>query len=316
MPNSLLYVYDGFRNPGDCFSYAGARHYIHQAIPVVCEQSVTLESTRDLPSRLDLSGPDLLVFAGAPWFWEGCTRSVKYAGAYAHLQMMSGVRKIAVGVGSCFLAAHGKSAIESIVRSEGKDLKRFWDLFDAIIVRDILAWWILSLVGVEAILAPCPSVAVGEWFGKYPGEGGTVILLEPLEENFMYPYLSKGDEPFYQATVDRLAKGGACCMEWVNLDRSALPSRSLKSMCREIVETHASRFFTARVHAALVAVGLGLQGDLLALDSRALSASLCGATLVGDQAEAFYALSASLESSAPPVADIRDAIHCSLENWS
>lgn len=313
MSNSVLYVYEGFRNPGDSFSYCGARHYINESIPVVCEQGAMLRSTKDIPSRLDLSGPDLVVFAGAPWFWEGCTKSVKYAGAYAFLQMTPNVRKVAIGVGSCFLANHTKSAIESIIKSEHKELQLFWKSFDLIIVRDILAWWILSLVGVDAVLAPCPSIAVGNWYGRISVDSGTVILSEPLEKNFMYSYMSKEDETSYLAMVERLTKAGAANMEWVLKDRSTLASRSLKSMCQEVEAAQASTFFTARVHAALVAMGMGLRGDLLALDSRALSAKLHGATLVGSHAEAFCGLSDQLEAVAPPVADIGDSIHHSLE---
>ncbi len=313
MSNSIVYIHEGFNNPGDCFSYAGARHYIHQILPVVYEQSVALRSTHDIPSRLDLSGPDLVVFTGAPWFWENCTNSVKYAGAYAHLQMMRDVRKIAVGIGSCFLAVHSKSRIESIIRSESKALKDFWSCFDTIIVRDILTWWVLSLLGIEAILAPCPSVAVGEWYGAFPGAGNTIVLSEPLEMNFIYTYLTEDDERFYLMETDRLVKAGASTMAWIIRDRSTLPHISLKSMCQEIVQAKASRFFTARVHAALVAMGLGLQGNLLALDSRALSAKLYGADLVGSKASAFETLSANLEPIAPAAVDIRDAINCSLE---
>lgn len=313
MSNSILYVYEGFKNPGDGFSYCGARHYINESIPVVCEQSAMLRSTRDIPSRLDLSGPDLVVFAGAPWFWEGCTKSVKYAGAYAFLQMTPNVKKVAIGVGSCFLANHTKSMIETIVKSESKELQLFWKFFDLIIVRDILAWWILSLVGVDAILAPCPSIAVGDWYGRISINHGTVILSEPLEKNFMYSYMAKEDEAFYLAMVERLAKEGASDMAWVRKDRSTLASRSLKSMCREVEAAQASTFFTARVHAALVAMGMGLRGDLLALDSRALSAKLHGANLIGSHAEAFCDLSDQLEAAAPPVADVGRAIHHSLE---
>ena len=313
MSCSVLYVYEGFKNPGDSFSYCGARHYIHQTIPVVAEQGVNLRSTRDLLSRLEFSGPDLLVFAGAPWFWEGCSRSVKYAGAHAMLQMHKDVRKLAVGVGSCFLAGHSKERIEAITKEEAANLRQFWGQFDTIIVRDVVAWWMLAMVGVESILAPCPSVAVGEWFGRMQGGSGTVILSENLEKNFMYAYLSEADRAFYQERVARLLGAGASEMPWIAKDRSTLASRSLQSMCREIASKGASTFFTARVHAALVAMGMGLRGELMALDSRALSARLFGAELVGRQAEAFCRLSEDLERSAPSAEVVGDAIRSALE---
>jgi hypothetical protein len=313
MSHSILYVYEGFKNPGDSFSYSGTRHYLHKTLDIVCEQSVALRSTRDLPNLLELSGPELVVFAGAPWFWEGSTRSVKYAGAYALMQMTRAVPKIAVGVGSCFLAEHTLPLIEKIVAQESKELRQFWGSFDGIIVRDILAWWILDQVGVPAILAPCPSIAVGDWFGKTHATDGLVVLSEPLEKNFMYSYLSREDELFYRTTVHHLMQKGASCMEWVSNDRSKMGSRSLKSMCKELIGSEAENFFTARVHAALVAMGMGFRGDLLALDSRALSARLYGAELVGSRAEAFYGLSECLEATAPSPEGIEESIHHCLE---
>jgi len=300
--NSVLYVYDGFNNPGDAFSYCGTRHYVNAA-GVACEHSVRLRDTRDLPSRLDLSGPDLVVFAGAPWLWEGCVRSEKYAAAYALLKSCAGAGKIAVGVGSCFLAAHTLPVLAAAVDRDRRELSEFWGLFDRVIVRDVLAWWILDRAGVKASLAVCPSVAVGEWYGRLKPAGGKAILSEPLESNFIYRYIPEADREFYSAACSRLRAGGAPEVEWVTRDRAALASRSVKSMSRAIEETGASEFFTARVHAALVAAGLGLKGELQALDSRSLSARLYGIKLVGPQAGAFEEIAEAAGRNAPPPED-------------
>jgi len=129
----------------------------------------------------------------------------------------------------------------------------------------------------------------------------------------MYSYLSKEDQAWYAQTVDRWRQEGAAVVPWVTRDRSRLASRSLKRMCQEIEAAQASEFFTARVHAALVASGMGLGGELQALDSRALSAQLYGVDLVGRRAEAFCHLSDQFGSVAPPPADIEGSIRSSLE---
>jgi len=313
MAYSLLYVFEGFKNPGDGFSQAGARYFLHEAIRVVCEQNVNLRSTRDLPSLLDLSGPDMIVYAGAPWFWEGCTDSKKYAAAFALNQMARGYPKVALGVGSCFLSAHDLPAIDRILTAEGEVLRRFWSGFDLIVVRDALAWWILHRLGLKATLAPCPSIAVEAWFGLAAGADGLVILGEPLKKNFMYQYLGEHDEAFYRKSLQDLVLSGGTILEWIPKNRVHLASRSLTGICREIRAADCARFFTARVHAALVATGLGLRGSLMALDSRALSASLCGVRLVGPQADFFLSLEAALGRETPAPADVGSAIHQGLE---
>lgn len=309
---SVLYVSDDFSNPGDCFSYCGARHYVNEA-GVACEERVALRSTRDLPCRISISGPDLVVFAGAPWFWHGCTRSPKYAAAYALLRVCSGARLLAVGAGSCYLGGMTHGKLEAAVDAEAAALKDFWSLFDRVIVRDALAWWLLDRVGVKAELAPCPSLAVGEWYGRAPAGTGPLLLSEPLEKNFIHSYIQEADRKYYSEECRRLRTGGSAEFEWITADRTALPGRSVRTVCGAIAQSRAGEFFTARVHAALVAKGLGLGGRLQPLDSRALSASLCGVGLAGPQAEVFLELGEKAARNAPAVSDTRRAVVSALE---
>ncbi|QLI80131.1 methyltransferase domain-containing protein [Chitinibacter fontanus] len=285
MPNSIMYLHEGFENPGDCFSYAGVRNYLNR-LGVVYEQSVNLKTTRDIPSFLSVSGPEIVVLAGAPWIWDGCVLSEKYKAAFAVLSMARESKKVAFGVGSCFLSNQVDFAIGDFVKKNGRELYIFWSQFDLIIVRDILMWKILDLIGVESHLAPCPSIVVSDWYGTIKCENSRMLLLsERLDLNFMHDYLSDKDFDFYRKRVEFEKANGAKEIGWVQGDRLGASKRSLLTICNEINAAACDRFFTARVHAALVSHGMGLRGELMVVDSRALSAHLCGIELVGVQAE-------------------------------
>lgn len=307
MTHSILYIHDGFLNPGDCFSYSGTRHYVSR-IGVVYEHSVVIESTSSIPSLIHVSGPDHLVLAGAPWIWDRCTFSEKYAGMTALLRMARDVHKVAIGIGSCFLPKDVDYALTTFVQNEKAALHEFWSQFDEIVVRDILAWHILDAIGIESTLAPCPSVAVGEWFGKPAMAGGELLLAEDIRRNFVYSYLPQECLEYFGSRIAAMRALGCKEMMWCCTSRAGLHARSLRSMCTELAGTGADRFFTARVHASLVASGMGLQGELMVVDSRALSAELLGVRLVGPQAEMLLRASDRLKADGPPMQVIGVAI--------
>lgn len=312
MTNSVLYIHEGFENPGDCFSYSGARHYINK-IGVVYEQSVCLKTTSDIPSLLGVSGPDYLVFAGAPWLWDQCTKSTKYIAAYALLNMARGVKKLAIGVGSCFLAQHCDYALADFIRNERQALIDFWSHFDAIIVRDILAWKIFESIGISATLAPCPSIAASEWFGRSSLAEGELVLAEDLEHNFMFDFMRPDDFNYYKQRLDASKDRNGKEILWVGNNRVGGHARSLRSICEEIKSANCRNFFTARVHAALVASSLGLDGELMVLDSRALSAEIHGIKLCGPQAASLLSVAEKLRQAAPAPQKIADAIAQALD---
>lgn len=312
MTNSVLYIHEGFENPGDCFSYCGARHYVNK-IGVVYEQSVCLKTTSDIPSLLGISGPDYLVFAGAPWLWDQCTNSKKYIASYALLSMARDVKKIAIGVGSCFLPNQCNFALTEFINNEKLALFDFWSRFDAIVVRDILAWKILDSIGIDATLAPCPSIAAGEWFGRCTFTSGELLLAEDLEHNFMFDFMRPEDFNYYKHRLDLSKETGGTELLWVGNNRVGGHARSLRSICEEIKSANCQSFFTARVHAALVASSLGMDGDLMVLDSRALSAEIHGIKLCGPHAESLLSVAEKLRQDAPAPLRVEDAIAKALE---
>ena len=275
----VLYVTDGYKNPGDHFSYLGARRVMQSAFQVAGEQAIVAEHFLISEARRQIAPPDLVVLAGAPWLWDQGGTSEKYRAFVAILEAFPEAAKIAIGIGSGFLPSLFSSVKEPGFR-RNSGIANFAS-FDFVSVRDSLAQSCFQLEGIPSMQIPDPA-----WLGvslKPPRERNeNLVIATDSEKLFIAPYLDQESKDDWNSIVSAEVEAGATRWGWNSQDSdfpgmtSDGPRATLKRL------SQAKSVVTNRVHAAVLARSLGIETSLFAIDSRALTASAVGAKILGN----------------------------------
>lgn len=286
---SVLYVHEGFENPGDAIVFAAARALVNEHLDVLYESSICLKTPQDVDNLAKPSGPDYIILTGAPWIWENCTASDKYRAMEMLFARFPAAKRVAMGIGTSFLVEHDLANPGNLKATLGDSFPIVWNMFQTIIVRDILAQRIFESFGIKSTLLPCPSFLLSKFATKPESiqralEGHRrIIFAQNLRNCFIAPYLDEEVFSKYDALTLSFQEEGTLVIPW---DYSAGDgSGQVPRSVGEIVETMWSlvgaRFLTSRVHAALTAIAFGMKGHLYPIDSRSLTAMHCGCGLVG-----------------------------------
>lgn len=286
---SVLYVHEGFQNPGDAIVFAAARALVNEHLDVLYESSICLKTPQDVDNLAKPSGPDYIILTGAPWIWENCIASDKYRALERLFARFPAARRVAMGIGTSFLVEHDLANPGNLKDTLGGGFPTVWNMFQTIIVRDVLAQRIFESLEIKSTLLPCPSFLLSEFATKPKDIERTlqghkrIILAQDLRNCFIAPYLGENVLSEYEALTLSFQEKGALVIPWDDSagDCSIKAPESVGEIVATMWGLAGARFLTSRVHAALTAISFGLKGRLYPIDSRSLTAMHCGCRLVG-----------------------------------
>lgn len=286
---SVLYVHEGFQNPGDAIVFAAARALVNEHLDVLYESTICLKSPQDVDNLAKPSGPDYIILTGAPWIWENCVASDKYRALEKLFARFPTARRIAMGIGTSFLVEHDLINPGNLKGTLGDGFPTVWSMFQTIIVRDVLAQRIFESLEIKSTLLPCPSFLLSEFTTKPKDikcalQGREwIIFAQDLRNCFIAVYLDENVLSEYEALTLSFQEKETLIIPWGDGagDGSIQAPESVGEIVATMLGLAGARFFTSRVHAALTAISFGLKGHLYPIDSRSLTAMHCGCRLVG-----------------------------------
>ena len=272
-----LFIAEGFANPGDYFSYMGARTLIQDTSLVTGEYMIRAEDALSENVRRQIPYPDIVVLAGAPWIWDQAESSEKITALRSLRKLFGQAKFAAVGIGSAFLVSEFNGIDNfSFVRNTGVEI---FSEFDLVWTRDPLANAILSEKGVPASQIPDPA-----WFSVSgdQGEGAgsdEYLISSPLDSLFIAEYLEPAHFINWRQEESEARARGAREWSWIvgESTAEALTARGPSQTISRLAESKS--VVTNRVHAAVLGRATGRPVRLFPVDSRALAAEAVGATL-------------------------------------
>lgn len=300
-PINILYVHEGFTNPGDGFVYVGVRHCLANSASVVAEASLSLSREPTKQALREFGAIDAIVVAGAPWFWDQAATSEKVRWLTQVVDRYPNAIKIAVGAGSCLLPnLKHMTTVERFVTGSVADV---FDRFDLLIVRDNVALELLRLRGINAVHMPDPTFFVP--MALMPSQGTAsahsrppaptrkrgIVVATPPTTHFLRKYFAKGTLEEWDELVLSKVRDGYDLFLWADDDDANYrPYRTLDKQgrlgtlsLRQLAEVFPlySHVVTNRVHVAALAQAFGVSSLLFGYDSRCLTAQSVGSTVIG-----------------------------------
>lgn len=233
---------------------------------------------------------DLSVITCTPWIWHDADNSAKYAILRDYVSTINTRKLIAFGVGSAYNLDHNNNQERYAGEIETRSTLDVWGKVDKVVCRDRLAYLIYSeMLGSDKVeLLPCPSFYSSQVFGVQPDPVHERLLvfcnITPETQWGMQP----GDVQIAMDLQDKLVSSGVPTMTMTDGDYDSFvqrygkkPAHDLRSPKR-IIETIARyhSLISARVHACMPALSLGMDVDIIPLDSRSLTAIQVGANAV------------------------------------
>lgn len=164
-------------NCGDLLTYLGSKSLLTNA----CGGSRYLDVVQfDMPRAIAESdtytsqynwGPiDIIALAGSPWLWEACEKTLKYKILTDAIKRYPRAIKVALGLGSCF----SRKSYECLRfdpdnhilfnNSSRERLNNIFSKFDYILVRDKLAQFIFTKLGIKSIYSYDTSLYAYHFF--------------------------------------------------------------------------------------------------------------------------------------------------------
>ena len=222
--------------------------------------------------------------------WQAAGRSRKYAILSDYLTSVTAGKRIAFGIGSAYNLDHNRPEETFSGEMETQTTHEVWSKVDKIVCRDRLAHLIfLNMFGPEKVdILPCPSFYSAQIFK---------VLPDAVEERLLVfcnvsPETQWGIQPedvrIAMELQDKLVASNIPTLTMTDGDQESfqrrygkMPSHNLRSP-RAIIAAIAGyhSLISARVHACMPALSLGMEVDIIPLDSRALTAIHLGANAV------------------------------------
>lgn len=300
-PVNVLYVHEGFANPGDGYVYVGARHCITNSMAVAAEASLSLSRRPTDQSLREYGTIDVIVVAGAPWFWDQAASSEKLRWLAEIVDRNPRAIKIALGAGSCLLPSLKQMATDE--RFVAGCVSKVFSQFDLVIVRDSVAHELLRRRGIDALHMPDPTFFVPAALTPSRSTAGYrpldpnrerkrgMVVATPPTTHFLRKYFAKGTLEEWDGLVQSKVRDGYDLFLWADDDDADYqPYRSIEKKGRlgianfrqlaEVLQLY-SHVVTNRVHAAALAQAFGVPSLLFGYDSRCLTAQSVGSTVVG-----------------------------------
>jgi len=270
------------RNIGDLLTLEGTLNILTEAYGKVkiskldigtCEKNASI--IRSLSANFDY-----FVLAGTPWIWDKCTYSKKFKVLKSTLKKYGNIKKIGLGIGSCFpLYYDNNYEFIKFLFSSKKEFKEsinsIFKQFDLLFVRDNLAQYALNATSVFPYFAYCTSVFGKDFRNESRSTKRPVLIFydpcsgiskgtcdKPFLEN--YYSLQKEIARKYNASVLCITKGDAICA----LKKGIIPKivTSLKKMSEYLDK--ASWVVSGRVHMAVLAWKKNIPTYIMPVDSR------------------------------------------------
>lgn len=279
-------------NPGDGISTYSGRELLSSAFQRASIDTWFMFESKPLAyDGFDFLEYDFSVVMCTPWLWDQAASSRKYNILRTFNNSIASKKRIALGVGASFLLHH-RGADESYPgQASAIECSADWQSFDLIICRDRLALRLYKEIVPEerVMLLPCPSYYVAEHFGIDASKSGSHLLVFADVASDNYWGVQEKDIKVTNDHQEAMILAGYPVMTMFDRDYRVFkqrygrePDANLRSP-REIVTEIARHgaLTSPRVHACMPALSLGLTTNILALDSRALTAIGLGATSVG-----------------------------------
>jgi hypothetical protein len=290
---SVVYLHEGFANPGDGYAYIGTRHCIQKSVPVIAEKSISLARDLDQALLRETGEPDLIIVAGAPWLWDRAAESAKLDRLSRLFDIWPTAGRIAFGIGSSLLPPMVRM-IDDPVFSQAC-VPRIFSTFDCVVVRDEIARDLLQRAGIASFHEPDPTFFISMIAPGQPAVKRGAVITTPPTPQFLAGYMDDDMKSSWDMTVRKSVEEGFDLFLWAddddedyspysNLEISGrlgtLPPRALSMVLSRYREVR-----TNRVHAAALSRGLGIPVTLFGYDTRALTAGALGARIIGPMKE-------------------------------
>ena len=290
---SVVYLHEGFVNPGDGYAYIGTRHCVQNSIPVVAEKSISLARDLDRALLRESGEPDLIVVAGAPWLWDRAPESTKLERLNRLFDVWPHPASIAFGIGSCLLPPMARMLDDPVF--SGACVPEIFSTFDCVTERDEIARDLFQRAGVASFHEPDPAFFVPMISLAQPAMKRGAVIATPPTTHFLADYINDEARSSWDTIVRKSVEEGFDLFLWADDDDEnyppysglkisgrlgILPPRALPMALSQYREVR-----TNRVHAAVLSRGLGIPATLFGYDTRALTAGALGAHVIGPMTE-------------------------------
>lgn len=276
-------------NAGDTIATLAGRGLFCTAIgQVLFDTWFIVEEEPFKYNKLSLPRYDYAMALCTPWIWDRAHLSTKYSILLDFQQNIKSEKKIALGVGSSFLLDYDNSSQEKFIgQITTNSSKYYWNFFDKIICRDALAYELYSRIVSEEklLILPCPSFYISQLFEipHQPSKDQLLVFCHVSTANMWG--LKQPHANAVMSYQDDLVRSGVDTATMIDRDHEAFverygrpPTVRLRhplDVVRRIARYR--RLVSARVHACMPALSLGLAVEIIPLDSRALTAIHLGA---------------------------------------
>jgi hypothetical protein len=239
----------------------------------------------DGPITGDLPPHDLVVVCGTPWIWDQCTRSSKYRDL-EYLLNNSKAPKLALGLGACFPQSMMLTTPEQL-ETHLPGFRSVWKNAAFITVRDEYALNVFTLAGLQARLLCCPAVFASYYYSKKASELRDTVCFYSPQHGLSSGILSTEFCEHFTELQIRYAREYNCRLVCITAkEHEFLVSRGvhgeLAQSPQELADilNSAKTLLSGRVHSCIYSVPLKIPAALLPVDSRYLTYTNCGGTVI------------------------------------
>jgi hypothetical protein len=282
-------------NVGDSIASLGGRGLFLKAFGSVILDSWYLKEPPLPYPGIPFIPMDYAMVLCTPWIWDQAYLSPKYLALKDFSECVRAGRYLALGAGSSYLLDYtgGKGAYYD--EKTGVICAKYWEKFDHIICRDRLAQHIFShMVGPDKVsLMPCPSFYIAQTFEIVATREQDHILAFCDVSEKTWKHVKPRIREAAMAYQDNLVRQGIDVLAMTPQDRDTFRERYGRQPTYihfdplDVVNCLARyrKATSARVHACMPSLSLGLDVDIIPIDSRSLTAHHLGAKVVGTELE-------------------------------
>jgi len=242
-----------------------------------------------------------------PWIWDRCETSVKYEILKDFNKRATADRRLALGLGSAY---HLDS--DQIDKKTGvwdprtiEMVQEYWEGYEHIVCRDRLAYHMFGQFIPEDRLTimPCPSFYISQVFDIKPKKIKSEVLVYAEINSQIFWKIREDQVQKPMDYQDKLIKDGIDVITMIPRDRDHFRDTYGREPTYHVVDPldivntigEYSKLISPRVHACMPALSLGLDVEIIPLDTRALTAVHLGAKPIINSLELAEEFSAPIE---------------------